>query len=151
MYKSFPSHCYEPITLSSQHFLILERFTLVLYHKSSILSSVNEARRELFCKKTKSLRTHSSYSRCFVLTYQEGQFSKVIFGLLVCLPCKIFHHQWGWRNENNTWKPQWMPIPEAARACSELIKCGCKSRRGRGSHCGCVKAGLCCTNLCDCT
>ena len=52
-------HPYEPIDLSSQHFLILERFTVVLYHKSSSLSSVNEARREMFCKKNKLLENIS--------------------------------------------------------------------------------------------
>ena len=48
-------HPYEPISLSSEHFLTLERFTVVLYHISSSLTTVNEARRELFCKKSKSL------------------------------------------------------------------------------------------------
>ena len=37
---------------------------------------------------------------------------------------------WGWTEEVNSWKPVWMTIPEAASACSELIKCGCKSNQG---------------------
>ncbi len=48
-------HPYEPISLSSEHFLVLERYTVVLYNKSSCLTTINEARRELFCKKNKSL------------------------------------------------------------------------------------------------
>ena len=51
----FAQHPYEPISLSSEHYLILKRFTVVLYYKSSCLAAVNEARRELFCKKNKSL------------------------------------------------------------------------------------------------
>ena len=31
------------------------RFTVLLYHKECTLSSVNEARKELFCKKNKTL------------------------------------------------------------------------------------------------
>ena len=41
-------------------------------------------------------------------------------------------------------------IPDATRACSELIKCNCKSPRGC-NRCKCVKAGLTCTDLCNCT
>ena len=48
-------HPYEPFDLTSSHFLTLERFTVILYHKVSTLLSVNEARRVLFCKKNKSL------------------------------------------------------------------------------------------------
>ena len=42
---------------------------------------------------------------------------------------------WGWTKEVN-WKPVWLTIPEAARACSELIiiKCGCKSNQGCMYH-----------------
>ena len=35
-----------------------------------------------------------------------------------------------------------MTIAEAAKACSELVKCGCKSQRGCASHSVCMKAGL---------
>ena len=39
--------------LNSHHFKLLERFTVVLYDKTSQLSSVDEARRELFCHRDK--------------------------------------------------------------------------------------------------
>ena len=58
--------------------------------------------------------------------------------------------EWGWKKEDNSWKPVRMTIAEAAKACSELVKCGCKSQRGCASHCVCMKAGLSCTDLCDC-
>jgi hypothetical protein len=35
--------------------------------------------------------------------------------------------RWGWMKDNESWTPVWMTIPEAARAWSELIKCGCRS------------------------
>ncbi len=46
---------FDIVTLKSTHFKTLERFTVVLYDKFSTLQSVNEAHKELFCKKNKSL------------------------------------------------------------------------------------------------
>ena len=53
---------------------------------------------------------------------------------------------WGWTEELNSWKPAWMTISEAARAFSELIKCGYKSNWGC-TICKCVKARLPCTDV----
>ena len=56
-------------------------------------------------------------------------------------------NEWGWTDDGQCgWLPIWMTISEAARTCSELIKCGCKFRRGCTS-CKYIKTGLCCTNL----
>jgi len=41
--------------LNSHHFKLLERFTVVLYDKTSQLSSVDEARRELFYHRNKMM------------------------------------------------------------------------------------------------
>ncbi len=48
-------HPYNEISVTSSSFLLLERFTVLLYDKSSNLTSVNEARLDLFCKKKKTL------------------------------------------------------------------------------------------------
>jgi len=45
---------------------------------------------------------------------------------------------WGWKKENSSLHPTWMTLPEAARACSELVKCGCKSKRGCSTWCSCL-------------
>ena len=42
---------YDEINLTSSLFLLLERFTVLLYDKSSALGSVDEARLDLFRKK----------------------------------------------------------------------------------------------------
>ena len=54
---------------------------------------------------------------------------------------------WGWTCMDNTWKPVWMTLPEAVKACLELLKCGC--RQGCASRC--AKANLPCTELCQCS
>ncbi|KAJ8349811.1 hypothetical protein SKAU_G00249410 [Synaphobranchus kaupii] len=44
-----------PVIIDAQHFKLLERYTVVLYDKTSDLEFVNEARRELFCQKNKMM------------------------------------------------------------------------------------------------
>ena len=46
---------FQPVEASSPHIQCIERFTVLLYDVTSNLLSVNEARRELFCKKQRSL------------------------------------------------------------------------------------------------
>ena len=43
------------VDLKSPYFQLLEHFTVIVYDKTSALKSVNEARKELFCKRNKSL------------------------------------------------------------------------------------------------
>ena len=82
-------HPYEPISLSSEHFLTLERFTVVLYHKSSSLTTVNEARRtssHVLWRTFPPLKMPYS-------NIQSGPSSKAIFGRLACLLSRIYRHQ----------------------------------------------------------
>jgi len=46
---------FDSVLLESSHFQVLERFTVILYDRTSVLQSVNEARKDLFCKRNKSL------------------------------------------------------------------------------------------------
>jgi len=59
---------------------------------------------------------------------------------------------WGWTldKESQSWIPVWNTLPLASKACSELVKCNCKSERGCGARCGCKKANWKCTELCSC-
>ena len=50
-------HLFTEVSLDADHFKLLERFTVVMYDKSSELEDVNEARRELFCQKGKTMKT----------------------------------------------------------------------------------------------
>ena len=59
-------------------------------------------------------------------------------------------HMWAWQRETDdaTWTPKWTTLPEAANACHELLKCGCK--HSCTNRCKCVEANLECTLLCTC-
>ena len=54
-FKFITENPFTAIEVGSEHFKSLERFTVVLYDKTSQLSSVNEARRQLFCQRDKSM------------------------------------------------------------------------------------------------
>ncbi|KAL9966862.1 hypothetical protein ACROYT_G024995 [Oculina patagonica] len=55
-----------------------------------------------------------------------------------------------WKMDNDRWRPRWTILPEAAKACSELLKCGCRTGCSSG-RCKCFKANLPCTELCGCS
>ena len=145
-------HPYELIDATSPHFLTLERFTVILYHKGSTLLSVNEARRHLFCKKNKTLENLPPTQNALLQHAKRAVFQCSIWvtsqDTIQNVPTP---EGWGWTKQDDAWSPVWITIPEAARACNELIKCGCKSKRGCTSRCKCNKAGLACTDLCNCT
>ena len=56
----------------------------------------------------------------------------------------------GWRKTARSWEPLWTLRPEAAKACRELLKCGCKAQPLCTKKCRCYNAGLPCTALCHC-
>lgn len=49
-------------------------------------------------------------------------------------------HGWTMDSEGKSWAPMWTTMPVASKACSELVKCGCKSEKGCGGRCACKKA-----------
>ena len=165
-------NAFDEVSLTSSHFLLLQRFTVLLYDKTSNLESVNEARLDLFCKKSRSLENLPPTQVCIIaicmiivlwLLFYFFKDALLQHVRRACYQSSIWissHRsiqnvptpdKWGWVDDDTHcgWMPVWMTIPEAAKACSELIKCGCKSSGGCTS-CKCIKAGLCCTSLCSC-
>jgi len=56
----------------------------------------------------------------------------------------------GWEKTATGWAPVWTRLPEAAIACRELLRCGCKKLPQCTRKCKCHEAGLPCTTLCGC-
>ena len=42
---------------------------------------------------------------------------------------------WTLDKQSSSWLPVWTMLPLASKACTELIKCGCKSVKGCGARC----------------
>ena len=141
-----------PSCISSEQFEQLERFTVLLYQRTSDLTSVNDLRTHLFSHNraienippTKSALEQHIKRAVYVAGFIWGQ-------TLIANPSIPPPEIWGWkRNERDTsLTPYWTSLPEASKACRELIKCGCKTSCIR-RWCKCVQANLKCTQLCFC-
>ena len=108
------SNPYASLVLESPHYRLLERFTIVLYNKTSNLEDVNEARMEFFVREVDPWR---------------------IFHLLEMLYCTMQRGSeqiqqnrpspetwvWQWDKDTKSWTPVWTTSPIASKACLELI------------------------------
>ena len=137
----------------SYHFKLLERYTVVLYDKSSDVEWVDEARKILYCQKEKTMENIPPTQDALL---QHTR--RVIYQAGIWSTCDKWEQNlpsaegWGWtfNRESQAWTPNWITRPIASKACSELIKCGCKSKSGCGTRCACKKAKWKCTDLCSC-
>ena len=129
----------------------LERFVVMLYDRSSVTTSVNDARMELFARKQKpydaipptsdALKEHVKRA-----AYQAG----IIWSqATVPLPAIGSPADWGWVLKGETWHVSWTTLPPIAKSCQELTKCGCKNSCSN-RRCKCSRSGLVCTALCSC-
>ena len=141
-------HPFQLLDADDHHFLKLERLTVILYDKTSPLSSVNEARMELFCHKNREMDKLPPTKDALLqhtrrAVYQTGVWTMSTQTHLVVPSPQDF----AWTKVSESWVPVWMTIPEVSRSCSELVKCSCK---GDCSNCKCGKANLNCSPLCKC-
>ena len=122
---------YDEVSLTSQFFPLLERFTILLYDKSGILNSVNEARLDLFCKKNKNLESLSptqvhilfnsiffSYQVIFFLDVLLQHVRRAYYRSSIWTTSHLLIQRvptpedWGWIDDADSgWIPIWMTIP----------------------------------------
>jgi hypothetical protein len=137
--QTIPPHCQ----------VLLERFVVLLYDRTSNITEVNEARVE-FVTQGRALDNITPtqaalYQHSLRAVHQAGHEWGTVHEASPTIPS---HTNWGWhRDDNNMWKPLWTTLPEASKACRELIKCNCKKKCSR---CRCVRENLKCTTLCKC-
>ena len=129
---------------------VIERFVVLLYDRTSYLTKVNEARQDLFSKKSRTLEKipptqeallqHTKHS-----VYQGGH---IWAQTLVTQPVFPSPSEWECKRDGKSWTPMWTTLLQMKDTCYELIPCSCKTAcTGR---CKCVKASLACTALCNC-
>ena len=131
----------------------IERFVVLLYDKTSECSTVNEARKDLFTRKGRSIESIPPTSAALLQhvkrsAYQAGhQWGQS----LLPSPSRPCPSDWGWiKGPSQTWEPYWTHLPPASKICRELLKCGCNPDRGCRGQCKCVWANMACTALCKC-
>ena len=124
---------------------------MLMYDRTSTEMKVNEARKQLFSQKSRSIDGIPPTQAALVehmkrAAYQAGHVWAQMFVAVPNLPSPS---EWGWvQTANGGWEVKWTALPEASHACRELLRCGCKS--GCRNKCKCVKAVLQCTALCKC-
>ena len=113
--------------VEDDHFKKMERLTVILYDKTSPLRSINDTRRELFCHKNRAMDKLPPTNDALLqhvrrAVYQAGIWmTSTQMELVIPSP-----HDFAWTKISDLWVPVWVTIPEASRACRELIKCSCK-------------------------
>ena len=128
----------------------LERFTILLYDRTSQLQSLNEARKHLFTTKSRTMESIPPTKAALIehskrAVLQGGHCWGQLQTAVQNLPCPT---NWGWNRADDLFIPFWTRLPEASESCRELLRCGCK--KGYRGHCKCAKAALKCTALCQC-
>ena len=137
-----------PSQISDDSFAVLERFTILLYDRTSTLVNIDQARQEMFARKGRTMDaippTRAALLQHIKRTvYQGGHCWGNACKVKIALPSPEI---WGWTDPPN-WKPLWTTQPEANKSARELIRCGCKL--GCKGGCSCKKAALKCTGLCQ--
>ena len=154
--RAFTHMALEPyihLDTDSEYFRLFERFTVILYNKSS-LESVNEARMELFCHGNRTMEKIPPTQGALL-----QHLKRAIYQAGVWTTSELTKQErptpdgwgWSWDDEMLSWIPVWTALPIASKACAELVKCSCKSKNGCGASCGCKKARWTSTKLCSCS
>lgn len=126
---------------------LVERFIVLLYDQTCSLESVNEARKQLFTQKNRTIDRLPPTQAALIehikrAAYQAGH---CWAQAMIATPELPSPSEWGWKvKDEGGWEAFWTSLPEATQACRELIRCGCK-KECRG-HCKCRKTALTCVN-----
>ncbi|KXJ15587.1 hypothetical protein AC249_AIPGENE10320 [Exaiptasia diaphana] len=140
-----------PCQISEECMSILERYMVILYDRTCDRSQVNDARKQLFSQKGKSLESIPPTKAALLehtkrACYQGGH----CWGqALTSQPQLPSPQDWGWTQTSDGWQPYWTSLPDVTMSCRELIRCKCK--KSCSGRCSCFKADLGCTALCSCT
>jgi hypothetical protein len=148
--ETFTKLSQQPTEVTELDLQQLEKFVVMVYDRSSAVTSVDEARLDLFARKQRpynsipptqaALREHTKHA-----AYQAG----IVWGqTTISLPEIDSPVNWGWTKTDGKWRIVWSTLPPVADSCQELTKCACK--KGCQGRCKCYKSGLPCTALCSC-
>ena len=140
------SNPFEILDVHSDHFRKIEGLIVILYDRTSLLSTVNEVREELFCRKNRSVDRMPPTQDALLQHVRRAVYQAGIWTMYTRAQQVVPSPQeFAWTKELKSWVPVWITIPEVSRACSQLIKCSCT---GNCSNCRCGKANLICSPLC---
>ena len=136
--------------MSDSCMIQLERFVVLMYDRTSGCLEVNEARKQLFIQKPRTLETIPPTKAALEQHIKRASYHARCWSQAsVQNPQLPSSFDWGWIKKEGERQPIWTTLAEAAKSYHELICCKCK--QGCIRRCKCVKAGLKCTALCLCS
>ena len=139
----------QPDYIREEDMNTIEQFVVVMYDKSSQSSNVNEARLQLFAKKSRSLEnippTKAALEQHVRRAALQANCWEQMFEPSPTLPQP---DKCGWISVDGTWQPKWSDLPEVVETLRILVKCGCK--KGCKKACKCSRSQMKCTALCYC-
>ncbi len=139
---------FENLNPDSCHFKALERLVVVMYDRTSPLTSINEAREELFCKRRLSVERMPPTQDVLLQHCKRSLYQAEIWTTSMQVQQMLpSPEDYSWTKTSNSWAPVWITIPDVSKACRELVKCSCK---GNCSNCTCAKANIVCSPLYKC-
>ena len=149
-FREISSRPFQNINLESPLFRTLERFVVALYDRSCSDESVNELRKKLFCLKSRPIERLPPTQDALLQHTKRACYQSGVWTVsLLHQPQLPSPGDFGWKKEEDSWKPVWMTQPTAAEACTELVKCKCT--KGCGARCACKRADWSCTHFFSCS
>ena len=124
---------------------------ILLYDKTSGCTRVDQCRKQLFAKGRQIDHIHVPPIEAAL----KEHIKQAVYLAGCCLSQTLVVHQqlpspeeWEWeKRQDYHWIHLWTSLPEAAKVCKELIKCGCTI--ACRPPCKCVSVSLQCTELCN--
>ena len=124
----------------------LECFVVLMYDRTSECLEGNEARKQLFIQKSRTLETIPPTKAALEQHIKRASYQARCWSQALVKNSQLpSPSHWGWIKKEGEWHPIWTTLGETAKSYHELICCKCK--QGCICRCKCVKAGLKCTAL----
>ena len=150
--RAFLSWSCPLVQITDSNMELLQRFVILMYDRTSNKTNVNDARKALFSKKSKSL---DLISLTLAALYEHTKRAAIQAGhywvdqCLVVRPQLPSLEEWGWVMTSDGWQPFWTTVPNVTKCCRELVRCGCS--KGSQGRCSFFKVNLTCSELCKCS
>ena len=139
-----------PTSIHDDWMQVLGRYVVLLYDITSSCLTVDEARKQLFTRKSRWFNSIPPTRNALLQHVKRTayQASHIWGQALIASPLVPSPRYWGWITDSGEWRPLCTTLPEITKSCQELVKCGCK--KGCRGGCGCRRVSLRCTTLCAC-
>ncbi|XP_052129864.1 uncharacterized protein LOC127751028 [Frankliniella occidentalis] len=130
---------------------LLEKLVIRMYSKKCAETKLNSCRRALFQEGRQITSLPPTQDAFLQHCKRVMREVKVALQSLVPLPDVPSPDKCGWRRSiEGDWEQVWITLPEASKACKQLVSCKCK-KPCKPSACSCLKLTKWgCSDLCPC-